>query len=1181
MKILKLDLQAFGPFTQASLDLGQGRQGLHVICGPNEAGKSSILRALRAMFYGIPSRTKDDFLHPYGSLRIGARLVNRRGEVLEITRRKANQQSLRDGKDEAVVDEKRLAEFLGGVPQDLFETMFAIDHEALRRGGQEIASGNGSIGEILFAAGAGTSELRSLEQRLTSQCEALFKPKASKPVLNADLARLKELQSIVRKSRLPCEEWSRHDQARREAQDKLDELLQELSEQKRGRARLDRLRSAAPLALQRRRIADELSSLGNVVLLPDGFAARRQDAVTQLGIATQMCQSCERDEQRTQEMLSELPATLDLSDEMDAVTNLAQRLGSHRKAQHDVVQLHSEHRLLAQRIQSLLREIRPDLRITDLEKIQLQRRDRIEIRNLANESGNVLSKLAWAQEELAKICQRSEELQLQLGSAATLDPLDGRLATLRGLLDGGNPEESREQLAAEIEELRAQAEVELARLGWAGKLLELEKLKLPGSDVLEELTSTASDLERQNATLNKERADLDREIAKVHREIESLRLTGEVPTEKDLCQQREERDRGWNVVRQVWLARQERPDGLEELAPDGSAATLADAFEQRMHHVDRTADRLRQDASRVAQLGQLVARETSLQQARHDLERQQQEVAQLLSATKSHWRELWTKLGVKPGSSKEMAAFCRSQQDLVRQAAEIRRRQVNLKRLDSKCSRLRSELHDCLTELGMSAGDPSETLATLIRKGRAYLERVQTQQHLQRELVRNQSLQTPARDAVTQAEAALQKWKDAWAEKMVVLGLPQTATAAQANEALDQIADLFADVGKLQILEHRIEGIERDAKHFAQEVGRLWQKLFSGAPDLTVEVQATKLLDRLRQLESESQKRDDLAERLVEIQCRRQEAQDKILKLNASLEALCQEAQCDSFDDLPWAEQRSDQARQLRLSLLEVESQLALHANGASLQEIESQVAEIDLDTVQHDLNRLDERIQALESQRSDLERQVAVEENELSRMDGNAAAAEAADEIQSLLSRIASQAEQYSKLRLAAVILRKAVESYREKNQGPILRRASELFAELTLDSFTGIKPDYDEKGAPILVGLRDSGSPVTVDGMSDGTVDQLYLALRLASLELHYEKAEPLPFIIDDVLVNFDDDRALALLRVLAEFSRKGQVLFFTHHDHLVELAREHLPEDVLFVHELPGRVRREPSGYLFAST
>jgi uncharacterized protein YhaN len=84
-----------------------------------------------------------------------------------------------------------------------------------------------------------------------------------------------------------------------------------------------------------------------------------------------------------------------------------------------------------------------------------------------------------------------------------------------------------------------------------------------------------------------------------------------------------------------------------------------------------------------------------------------------------------------------------------------------------------------------------------------------------------------------------------------------------------------------------------------------------------------------------------------------------------------------------------------------------------------------------------------------------------------------------------------------------------------------------------------------------------VLVDAMSEGTRDQLYLSLRLAGMELYLEKHEPMPMILDDLLVHFDDRRAKNALEALSRLGRRSQVLLFTHHAHLVELARKHLDE------------------------
>jgi uncharacterized protein YhaN len=136
---------------------------------------------------------------------------------------------------------------------------------------------------------------------------------------------------------------------------------------------------------------------------------------------------------------------------------------------------------------------------------------------------------------------------------------------------------------------------------------------------------------------------------------------------------------------------------------------------------------------------------------------------------------------------------------------------------------------------------------------------------------------------------------------------------------------------------------------------------------------------------------------------------------------------------------------------------------------------------------------------------------------------------------------------------LRDQIEHYREQNQGPLVRRAGQHFAMLTLGSFEGLMTDFNEKDESLLAGVRPDGEKVYVEAMSSGTRDQLYLALRLASLEKYMESSEPMPFIVDDVLVDFDDERSLAALGALAALAAKTQVILFTHHSQVVEQAKQ----------------------------
>jgi uncharacterized protein YhaN len=148
--------------------------------------------------------------------------------------------------------------------------------------------------------------------------------------------------------------------------------------------------------------------------------------------------------------------------------------------------------------------------------------------------------------------------------------------------------------------------------------------------------------------------------------------------------------------------------------------------------------------------------------------------------------------------------------------------------------------------------------------------------------------------------------------------------------------------------------------------------------------------------------------------------------------------------------------------------------------------------------------------------------------------------------------------VRVAEVLLAREIERYRERHQAPVLARAGALFARMTLGAYSGLRVGYGDDDQPVLLCLRreplapGAGVETAVTALSDGTRDQLYLSLRLATLERYAETCAPLPVVVDDILVHFDDDRARAALQVLGEVASRMQIILFSHHARVIDLAQ-----------------------------
>lgn len=160
MRLQRLDLTRYGRFTDHIIDFGKtdpGSPDLHIIYGPNEAGKSTAFAAFLDLLFGIGAQSPYNFLHPYPTMRIGGVLEFADGPR-EFVRIKKPQNSLLDGAGRPMLDSAIQVD-VGGIDRDAYRTMFSLDDESLERGGDSILASKGDLGELLFSAGTGLADL--------------------------------------------------------------------------------------------------------------------------------------------------------------------------------------------------------------------------------------------------------------------------------------------------------------------------------------------------------------------------------------------------------------------------------------------------------------------------------------------------------------------------------------------------------------------------------------------------------------------------------------------------------------------------------------------------------------------------------------------------------------------------------------------------------------------------------------------------------------------------------------------------------------------------------------------------------------------------------------------------------------------------------------------------------------
>jgi len=203
----------------------------------------------------------------------------------------------------------------------------------------------------------------------------------------------------------------------------------------------------------------------------------------------------------------------------------------------------------------------------------------------------------------------------------------------------------------------------------------------------------------------------------------------------------------------------------------------------------------------------------------------------------------------------------------------------------------------------------------------------------------------------------------------------------------------------------------------------------------------------------------------------------------------------------------------------------------------------------------LPENAAARETQIAELEETLAAKHRRLGELseilsgDEVGMLSRASDAVVDIRSQIGAAERERDRLALLESILERAEREYRELHQPDVLRRASSYLQRITDGRYQRVDL-MEENDAELCVTLRDRSEPIQVgEPISRGTLDQIFLCLRLGMLDHLDEGRERLPLILDDALLRMDDQRRRGVYALLGDMAPTRQVWILTCHRALAD--------------------------------
>ncbi|WP_085316192.1 ATP-binding protein [Derxia lacustris] len=1178
MKLLRLHLLAFGPFTERTLDFAAAGGNLHLVTGANEAGKSSALRAMADLRFGIHGQSADDFVHEYKAMRIAGVFAAPGGGELGLLRRKGNKgtlarvdpATLAPLADPAVAPELERA-LTGGLAREEFALQFGIDHARLRAGGRQLLSGEAEVGAALFEASAGSvGGIRRLLDALDAEAKRHFNAhgRAESATLNSAVKAWDGQRKAARDAIVKPAEWGRLDAAAKAAEAERLRCAEALLQLRRDEAEARELKVLVPQLAEHDACARRLAALADAPELAPDAATRRGIAETELAAADTAGRSAAAELAEAEAALAALrPDPLALA-QAGAIERLAEDAGKARAHRVEVARLADRAADAAERLHLAAARIAPGRAPAEVVAALPSEAEARALRERAEQALQLA-------ERLRADAERSARLRAELDAAAPPAPphadrvraLEDALAAVLARQAGAD---QRQQQRAQRDRARDRLRRLLDELGCADSAALAAAQPLARELLLGQRDAALARAAGQRQ-LRADLATLATDLAALRREEAGLLASGQPATDASRDATRTARDRAWLELRQAAI---DNPAPL----PPAERSARADDYALLVGAADRQADALHADASRAASLATCQLRIGQIAQAQAERAAQLAAAETAAARADADWQAERSARRLPALDPDALIDWQTRRDEALALGAELARLDAELAQADAAAAAALQTLAAALDLDGppdrdgqpaTAAPAASAALAdatTAIAQAQARLaaaaERRREHDRQSAALAeRRRSLveltERGAADSARHAELCA-----GLAASHARLLLPPDATPADIAPRLAELADAAnldrarreAELARRE-RNAELDQLARDAETLAAALGAAPAAaapadLFTSAPPAADPLDlAAAFHARLAAARETARRADGLDAAARRARLAATQAEAAASRARTALDALCAAAGCTDPARLPELEARAAERRAAAADLARARAELDRTAPGATPEALRERCAGLDLPALDARLAALAAALAAADAASTRAIQLATEAAGALQAIDAGDAAARAREAMEHEAARARTALRPWLRLRLAHGLLAQAMESFRERAQAPMVAAASAYFAAMTGGRYPRLTVD-DIDGQLVLAAESASGKRIAPDAMSEGTADQLYLALRLAALDLRAE--HDMPLVLDDVLMTSDDGRAACILGALARFARRRQVLVFTHHDHLAPIAR-----------------------------
>lgn len=1152
MRLRRLEIENYGLFSGVDFDFDDGFQ---LIFGANEAGKSTLLQAIREVLFGFPTRSPYAFASHAGEMAATASLDMNDGTKVRYRRRKGRKNEVvgktkPTGRD---LDAAALSRLMGGANLELYEQVFGFSLAELASGERSLQQAN--LNEALYGGGlGGLANFQKVQGDLKDESDGLFTARGTTKTINRLLKTIKTTSTEQRKATIKPTDYKKRVAICDELRVQVKQSRVSLDDLQTRDTHLQRIANALNPWVQLQAARKDLAALEVPAGFPPDAAdqlarqkTRREELTDELAIF-------EQDLRDKREELAQIELRPEVVAAEDQIRSLTQQLGEIAGFRRDVPVREAESTAIKSQVLTRLRELNPEWDHSHLERFRTSLDQRQSVDRLDEEWGKLTRRRAELTARQPGLEDDVSRYRVQLAELQDTEAPERLEAIVEAEAGYRANLSSLDQLQEEADRLTREAGKSTDRLnGPLQTQLDFsEHLPVPLEASVVEFQHRWDDA-KEAVRLAKDAVDqAGRELRERQQELDQLAAKESVPDRQQLLEQRDRRDKGWDIIRRKYVDA-ERVGDDEVTAWTGSdAASPADEYEQAVKKADAVADERQDKAQSAAEHDQLTRSVARLAERVEEAKSKLADSESAADAVQAEWTGLWDSCPFQPLTPHAMLQW-------LRQYDELEKKQERLAGVVQEQNRVEAEIGSFETQLRSEFPESTDSTKQLLTRARKAVKTAHDnetkRQTYEDELKKNEKERERLKKEGGKLADQEADWQDRWQAVLAEFGFPTSWDVGVATKILSGLSEARSEYDSTRSLDDRVSAMAVGIQNFEQAVAALCQTLASDLVDRPPEFAVEQLGQRLETARQSRQTHARLTGEIEKLAKRVETKESQLEDARTNIRRLFTAANVESeaeFQQLAAAARRKGELDQI---VSDSERELNIHRSTEPEDDFQAELEKADADTISVERRRLEEEIRTAKAAYEALLEKKALADKVRTDMESASEAAGLAMDLESARSELATAVDRWAPLVLAQALMKRAIDKFEREHQPAMLGEVERLFRQLTLERYAGIERKLDEHGT--LVVVEQNGSRKEPMALSTGTREQLYLAIRLAYITHYCRDAEPLPIVMDDVLVNFDDDRAVQTLKVLQEIAANVQILFLTCHQHVVQLLQRIRPD------------------------